>query len=458
MAILREDGKEQPYVKLGIFKLRLPFVHYRWEWPEALQGLLLVAVAMGAIPVLQETLGVPFEVALTMMVLNGLLYILHPTFGDPLFPGWITPAIPLVLGYAAGYVEGIDRIHAIIALQLSMAFVFTFMGVTGFAKKLVGLVPVSLRGGIILGAGIAAVHGVVSKGGRMTGQEITIMTGAVICYLVLFSWRFQIAKDKNTFLKQLAKYGMLPGFIVAAIIGPIFGEIPIPEIQMGFVSLKFGELIKGYTVFGAPGFPPIEYFIKAIPLVFAAYIIAFGDFVLAEVVTKDADEVRQDEVIDFNANRSNIISGIRNLIMGLFAPYAPLNGPLWAGGTIAAVERYKHGRKAMDSIFGGMGSFVIAMAVAGFLMPVITLVRPVLPAGLSLTLIVQGFACSYIAMDMLPSKEERGVAGIMAIFLAFRGAAWGLAVGIVLHLLIGGKKVLQKKLETKEVKTESAGA
>ncbi|MFZ5944528.1 MAG: hypothetical protein ACOYVD_10480 [Bacillota bacterium] len=441
MAIIREHGKEHPYVQLGIFKVRLPFIHYKWEWPEFWQGLILVAVALGAIPVLQETLGVPFELAVAMVALNGLLYILHPTFGDPVFPGWITPAIPLVLAFAGGFEPGMDRIHAIIALQLSMAVVFTFMGITGLAKKIVNLVPVSMRAGIILGAGIAAVVGVIKPGGRMQGQEITILVGAVICYIVLFSWRFQVAKSKSTFLMQLAKYGMLPGMIVAAIIGPLFGEIPIPAVEMGFVP--FGNIIQvisGYTIFGAPGFPPFEYFIKALPLVFAAYIIAFGDFVLAEVVTKDADTVRQDEVIDFNANRSNIISGIRNLIMGCFAPYGPLCGPLWAGGTIAVAERYKHGRKSMDTIFGGAGTFVIAMAIAGFLMPIITLVKPVLPAALSLTLIVQGFACAYIAMEMVQGKEERGVAGIMALFLAFRGAAWGLAAGVILHLVIGVKE------------------
>ncbi|MDF2545326.1 MAG: hypothetical protein K0R93_224 [Anaerosolibacter sp.] len=455
MAIVREYGKEQPYISLGLFKLRLPFIHYRWELPEIIQGILLVAVPMGAIPVVQETLGCSFEVALTMMILNGLLYILHPTFGDPVFPGWITPAIPLVLAFAGGFPEGPDRIHAIIALQLSMAVLFTFMGVTGLAKKLVSYVPVSLRAGIILGAGIAAVHGVIKPGGRMEGKEITILVGAALCFLVLFSWRFAVAKNKSAFLGQVSKYGMLPGFIVAAIIGPIVGEIPAPVIEGGVVSLRFGELISGYTVLGTPGFPPLAYFIKAIPMVFAAYIIAFGDFVLAEVVTKDADQVRQDEVIEFNPTRSNIISGIRNLIMGIFAPYAPLCGPLWAGGTIANAERYKHGRKAMDSIFSGISSFVFAMAIAAFFMPVISLVKPVLPAGLSLTLLVQGFACTYIAVDMLKSKEEAGVAGIMAIFLAFQSAAWGLAAGIVLHFLIGVKKAYENKKEQEQEISEA---
>jgi len=439
MAIYREHGKEQPYIPMGIFKLRLPFIHWRWEWPEALQGMILVAVALGSIPVHQEILGVPFEVAIVMVALNGLLYLLHPCFGDPVFPGWITPAIPLILAWCKGYTAGPDRIHSIIALQLSMVVVFLFMGITGLAKKIVSFVPVSMRAGIILGAGIAAVVSVITpKTGRMTGQEFTILAGTAICILIMFSWRFFVAKGKNAFLMQLSKYGMLPGMIVAAVIGPIMGEIPIPTIEMGMIDVsQFGTLMN-YTIFGV-GFPPAKYFIEALPLVFACYIIAFGDFVLAEVVTKEADVVRDDEYIEFNPNRSNIISGIRNLIMGVVAPYGPLCGPLWAGGTIAIAERYKHGRKAMDSIYGGAGSFTLAMFIAGLFMPVISALKPVLPAGLSLTLMVQGFACAYIAMDMVKTKEERGVAGLMAMFLAAKGAAWGLAAGILLHLIVGVK-------------------
>ena len=51
MAINREYGTEQPYIPLGIFKLRLPFIHYKWEWPVAIQGAILVAVALGSIPI-----------------------------------------------------------------------------------------------------------------------------------------------------------------------------------------------------------------------------------------------------------------------------------------------------------------------------------------------------------------------------------------------------------------------
>jgi len=436
MAINREYGTEQPYIPLGIFKLRLPFIHYKWEWPEAIQGAILVAVALGSIPIHQELLGVPFEVALLMVALNGLLYLLHPMFGDPVFPGWITPAIPLVLAWGKGYTAGPDRIHAIIALQLSMAILFLFLGVTGLGKKLISYVPMSMRAGIIMGAGVAAVWGVVNPAGRMKGQEVTIMVGAFICWLVLFSWNFAQKKKDNGFLQLLSKYGMLPGLIVAAIVGPLLGEIPFPKIQMGMIDITLWPKLMNYTVFGV-GFPPVKYWIDALPLVFAAYIIAFGDFVLAEVVVKEADVVRQDEVIEFNPTRSNLISGFRNLIMGLLAPYGPLCGPLWAGGTIAIAERYKHGRQAMDSIYGGCASFIIAMFIASLFLPVISLVRPVLPAALSLTLLVQGYACFYIAMNMCRTNQERGIAGTMAIFLAAKSAAWGLGIGVLLVFLIG---------------------
>ena len=474
MAMYRENGAEQPYVPMGIFKFRMPLVHFRLELPEIIQGFFLVAVAIGAIPVIQATIGVPTELAAAMVALNGLMYVLHPMFGDPVFPGWITPAIPLILGWATTFPLDVpagvyDRIHAIIALQLLMVFIFMFMGVTGLAKKVVTAIPLSMRAGILMGAGLAAITSIIKPGGRMDakGIVIPILVGTLVCYLIMFSFKFSKAKNDNATLGQLAKYGMLPGMVVAALL-----QVVLPEtITIGGTTLtnavtsfnysgqiitpiwKIGEVISGYSMFGAPGFPPAEFFVKALPLMAVCYIISFGDFVLAEVVTKDADEVRPDEVIDFNPSRSNIIAGIRNLVLALIAPYGTMNGPLWAGGTIAVAERYKHGRKEMDSIFGGLFSFTAAMAVAGLIYPVLETLMPFMNIGLSLTYTVQGFACMYIAMEMVKTKEERGVAGIMAIFLAFRGAygsLWALAMGIIMHLIIGvneDEKSRQDKLQ-----------
>ena len=92
-----ESRYESPYIALGPFKVRLPFIHYKFELPDYLQGLLMCAVDLAAIPLMTELLGMPFEVALAVVMLNGLLYLTHHLLGDPTVPGWITPAVPLLI-------------------------------------------------------------------------------------------------------------------------------------------------------------------------------------------------------------------------------------------------------------------------------------------------------------------------------------------------------------------------
>lgn len=60
--------------------------------------------------------------------------------------------------------------------------------------------------------------------------------------------------------------------------------------------------------------------------------------------------------------------------------------------------------------------------------------------ALSLTLIVQGYICTQLAMNMCKSDIERGICGVMGTVLATKGAAWGLVVGIILYILLKEKK------------------
>lgn len=450
MAIMRKMGAEQPYIPLGPFKLRIPLVHWRWEWPEALQALVLCATCLGAIPVLTEYLGVSFEVALTMVIINGFLYMLHFLLGDPVVPGWITPAIPLIMAYLTRYQIGPERTHSLIALQMLVAVVFLFFGTTGLARRLVRAVPDSIKAGVILGAGISAIMNVMES--RFSSAPIVISLGTFIAFFLLFSIGFKNISKRSRLLAQLGKYGMLPSIVVALIVGPLVKELPVPAIQWGFAKLHLGELISGYTIFGI-GFPPLHMFIEALPLLFAVYIIAFGDFILAETVVKAASDERKDEIVEFNSDRSNLISGIRNAVLSLIAPYTQLAGPLWAAVTVSVAERYKQGRKAMDSYWGGIGTFRIMTFVGVSLMPIVSLVQPALSVALSLTLVVQGFACAYIAMNMLGDNYQRGVAGFMAVILAMKGAAWGLAVGVLLFICCewGMKRKEAKPVEEKTI-------
>ncbi|SMC37952.1 hypothetical protein [Papillibacter cinnamivorans] len=446
MALMkRAYGAEQPYIPLGIFKVRFPFIHYRLEWPEVIQGLFCTAISAAAYVYHMENLGISFELAFLLTVINELLYFIHVTMGDPVCPGWITPAIPLTLSYLSAYAVGPERIQALAAVQIMTALFFFFFGITGLAKKIIGIVPKSMQAGILLGAGFSAVNSVIKANGRVVGMEISFWVGAVISLIVLYSVHYNKFRTKNKLLDLLGKAGIVPGMIAALIVGVVIGEIPMPTIQWGiFHNFDFAGILSQTSVFGI-GWPSISLFLNCIPLVISIYIIAFGDFITSEALIRDADKVRDDEIIDFNPSRSNILSGIRNLIEGIFCPHVTLAGPLWGAGTIAVAERYKRGRAGMDSIFSGMGTLKFAMIVGIFITPLMSIFTPVAPVLVSLTLFVQGFASGYLAMEMLKTREERGCACIMGVATGFVSAATGLLVGLILHVLIGFPK--QQKTE-----------
>ncbi len=445
MSAVREYGKEQPYIPAGIFKIRLPFIHYKWEWSEFFQAILMCATCLGAIPVLTDVLGVPYEIAWSMVILNGMGYVLHSLLGDPVVPGWITPSIPLTIAFLSNYVIGPDRTQALVALQLEVGIIFLLFGITGLANKVINIVPTSIKAGILLGAGVASVFGEFKAGGRFGVYPIAVTVGILFAYYLLFSQGFRNLRKKSKFADALGKYGMLPAVAIAILVGPIAGELPMPNIQIGtfFKIPDIAGVIRTVSPFSI-GFPSMAVFIQAIPMAVMAYIIAFGDFVTSESLIREADEVRPDEKIDFNANRSNLVSAIRNIVQAFISPYTQLSGPLWAAVTASISQRFKDGRDAMDSLVGGMGTFRWTTMITVATIPIVSLVQPVLPVALSLTLLVQGYICTRIAMDMCETEMDKGIAGVMGTVIVAKSAAWGLAVGIILHFLLSAKKETAK--------------
>ena len=134
-------ANELPYIPLGPFQWRIPGIHYRVEYVEFFQGLILGATALSSIPYLTDNLGLPYELAWSCVIIEVFMYMLHGWLGDPVVPGWITPTLPFTLAYLNGFEKGPDRIQAMIALQLLVAFVFIFMGITKLADKFVNGVP-----------------------------------------------------------------------------------------------------------------------------------------------------------------------------------------------------------------------------------------------------------------------------------------------------------------------------
>lgn len=435
MALQREYGKEQPYIPAGPFKIRIPFIHYKFEWADYIQGLLMCAVCLGAIPMLQEALGMPFEVAIAVVVLNGILYCAHILLGDPVVPGWVTPAIPLLILYVKDFPQGPERIKALIAFELMLGVLALVMGITGLGKKIISIVPNAMQSGIILGAGVAAVNMIFVKGARFDQFPISITICIGLGFYLLFSNHFKGIMHKTKILRIISNLGILPIIVLAIIVGPLVGETPWPQVQWGITKPDFHTLWTQWTFF-AVGFPSAEMFIKSIPMVFSAYIVLFGDMIQSQALVEDSQKVRPDEHVDYNPNRSHIVFGLRNILMSIIGPDITMCGPLWAAMQVVVCERYKHGREAMDSLHGGAGSFRYGTLTGYFLLPIVSLVKPILGIALASTMLIQGYVSVRVGVMKARTFNDLGIAGVMGAVLATRGAAWGLITGIILCLLI----------------------
>ncbi|KKB44475.1 solute carrier family 23 protein [Bacillus thermotolerans] len=441
----RKEGKEQPYWPAGPFKIRLPFVHYRFETAECIQAIVLSVVTISMIPLLQQHLGVPYDVAMAFIIVCGIGNMMGALLGTPFIPGWITPAIPLVVLFLGDFEPGPEAIQAMFALQFLVFLIFFLLGITGLGSKMVDIVPNSLKAGIVIGAGLAALIGEIQPGGRLMETPVSIIIGTLVAFYVMFSDPFKRIRQNNRVARVISNYGMVPGILIAIFIGLAVSEYPMPNIEWGIISPAFGEMW-AYLPFSV-GMPGFDVFVLAIPTALIAYIIAYGDIIVGDTLIERTDQMRKDETIDNNLNRVHLITGLRNLLHALFAPYPGLAGPIWTAATATVIERYTFGRKAMDSIFSGTGTFHIANFLALFLLPLASFFQPVLPIALSLSLLVTGYVCVQVGMEQIRTPAEQGVAGVTAVVLAIHGAAYGLVAGIVMYLLI--EKVFTRKQQRK---------
>ncbi|APR04499.1 solute carrier family 23 protein [Thauera chlorobenzoica] len=448
MALSRQHGAEHPFWALGPFKIRLPFIHYRWEFPEMVQGLFMFVVSLGMIPLLMKYLGMPYEAALAFCVVAGIGYLLPALMGVPLVPGWITPAIPVVLLYLQAFEPGPEAVKAMFALQLEVFVIFLILGLTGLGNKLVRIIPNSLKSGIIIGAGIAAMMGELKTGGRIDTTPVSLLIGSIVSAYILFSLSFKHVVETSRLAKIISNFGMIPGMFVAMIIGWTVGEYALPDIQWGITSPDFG-LMMNYLVFDT-GMPDADMFLLAIPTAIIAYVIAFGDILVGFTLCRRVDHLRPDEKIELDVTRVHLVTALRNGLHALLAPWPGLAGPLWTAAHATVAERYALGRKAMDSIYSGGGTFWITGLIAIFILPLVSVFKPVLPIALSLTLVLTAYICIMVGMEELKSSTERGVAGIVAVTLAMpdpKATVYAVAIGLVLYWLIERPNAAQRAKE-----------
>lgn len=441
------NKKELPYIPLGPFQWRILGIHYRIEKVEFFQGIILGATALSSIPYMTDCLGLPYELAWSCVIIEVFLYMLHGWLGDPVVPGWITPTLPFTLVFLEGFEQGPERIQAMIAVQLLVAFLFIFMGITKLADRFVRLVPASVKGGILLAAPITVIQGQLAEDSQLMIAPVATLVGTFLLAFLSFSPFCEKKRKTIKILDVMAKYGNLFPYLLAMLIGILLKELSYPELELGTIIRipDFGEIFNTVSIF-AVGVPSLSVFLKAIPLALICYVLAFGDFVTSETLVKEAQESRDDEYIDFNSSRSNLISGLRNLILGIFAPFPPLSGPLWVGMTVSVAMRYREGEKAMKSLIGGMSSFRMATFLSVILIPIVSFMKPIMGVGSAITLLFQAYVCARIGMEYCKSNTDKSIAGVMAAVLAFKGSGWALLVGILMNLALSNMDFQKKKL------------
>jgi hypothetical protein len=443
----RRDGEEQPSIKLGMFRIRIPFLHAPWELPEMIQAMVVFVTGVSAVAYLQDIFGLDFSIALAIVCIHELLYVFQNIVGDPIVGGWITPAIPLVTTWLLTFSDSTERIQALIMLQLILGVLYLVLGMTGLASKLVSKVPVSVKAGILIGAGFSAVIGkygfaaVESGGVGFYSSPISFSVGVLAALFLLFSVGFNRQKGKpgHRFIKFLAKCGFVPALLLAYIVGILAGEIaaPVNVMSEGLIfnplpGLKY--VFQNFCLVGL-GFPSWRVISSAAVMAVVAYIISFGDIVTGSEFLEDTKKYRTDEKLTVNPNLTNVCCGVRNILQSLFFPTVVLSGPLWSAMMVTICERYKTGKENMYSFFGGCITFNVAKWVCCLFLPLVALIRPILPLSMSLTLMIQAFGCFYVALGLCKNNTQRGVAGLIGGVLAITNPQTGLIVGIVVSII-----------------------
>ena len=431
-------------LKWGPFTLRIPFIHLRFRAGEFFQGMVISgATAFAAVPIAMG-LGLTFEEGVALSFIAGTLIGAGPIFfGEPMAPGWVTPAVPIVIAAfaAKGQFNGVYD-PAVFQFMAAMCIEFTLllfiMGITGWGKKLIEIIPNGLKAGIILGAALAAFYQVfVTDLDKLMIQPISMGLAISLCVITTFSEPFKRLALNNKFFKVVGSLGLLPGFVLAALVAFLLNEVTF-NIEWGFRIPDVVSLFNRTSPL-AIGFPSIDMYLEAIPLVVIGYTLLFGDLITGTEVLNDAQTQRPDEPLDVNLDRSHLSVAMRNFLGLLVNPFFPTQGALWTGVHVVVAERWKKGPKEMPSIFDGLGSYyLMGIPFLYVTLPFITLMKPLMQMALILTLILTGFACAYVAMAIPKKNSEMASALLIAVFITFFSAWIGLLIGILLSIFVVG--------------------
>ena len=447
----RESGAVQPGIRWGPFTTRLPGAHLGFEFPEFAQGVLLsAATGLALVPVMTGAFGLTFHEAVSMAFFHALLITSAPmVFGEPFATGWITPALPFVLTLVLGdrFPTPAEKFQAMFAMSMDLAIILLMLGATGLGRRVVEAIPRALKAAIIMGAAFAALKRVLldDAPAALFAMPISMTIAIGVSLVLTFSIPVRRLKERSPGISRFVALGLLPGLVIGGVAGILTGELVYVVdgesiLQGGFVIPPVGALIEKASPFGV-GFPSLSLLLDPdiLSLAFIGYVILFGDMITGIAIIESVQSRRPDERIELDVTRTHLSTGLRNAAMALFVPFYPTQGILWTGVHVIIVNRWAEGRRAMDSLFTGIASYYMwGVPILYLFLPLVTALRPMLPIALALTLVLTGFACAYVSMEMVRGRTGRGTAVLGGAALTLFNPWVGLLVATAAVLLLTG--------------------
>jgi hypothetical protein len=435
----------------GGFSLRVPFLHLKVVPSQLIQGLVVASgTSMILVPVMTGYFGLSFEEALALTLMaNLLLCASFIAFGEPFAPGMLTPAFPLVLTFiVSNYPAGPERFQVMTALSLALAAIALFFSLTGLSKRVMAAMPAALKAGIIFGAAISALDRVFVKDiSLFQSHPISATTALVVALLFTFSGPIQQLRAKSRIVDTIASLGLLPGFLAAALIGLLVGEISF-DMQWGWMVPPVAGMLAKVSPL-AIGWPPVSMYLDVLPLAFVAYVILFGDFVTGSEMIKSVQSERLDDPIDLNFERTQIAVAVRNAVSAVIAPLFPYQGVLWTGVHAVVVQAWKSGKDKMIDLRSGIGSYYVwGIPLIYMCLPWISLVKPLMSIALMLTLALTAFACFMVAAPLVKKPLEMVSALVIGYMLAMFDVWTAIAAAVFLLVAVNGHIPRWRRAET----------
>ncbi|MCK7599136.1 hypothetical protein M0G74_17815 [Microbulbifer sp. CAU 1566] len=432
----------------GPFTLRVPFLHLKFVPSQFIQGVVVASgTSLIMAPVMIGYFGLSFEESLALLLLvNTVLCASFLLFGEPFAPGMLTPAFPLVLTFiVSGYPEGAVRFQVMTALSLSLAAIALLFSLSGLSRRLMSALPVALKAGIIFGAAISALDRVFVKDiSLFQNHPISATTALLVALLFTFSAPMQALRAKHKWLDSLSSLGLLPGFVAAAVVGALVGEIQF-EMRWGLFLPPVAETLAKVSPLSI-GWPPLSMYLEVLPLAFVAYVILFGDFVTGSEMIRSAQPARQDDPIDTNFERSQIAVALRNAVSAVIAPLFPYQGILWTGVHAVIIQTWRGGRQKMVDLHSGIGSYYgFGLPLIYLCWPWISLIKPIMAIALMLTLALTAFACIMVAAPLVKKPLEMVCALVIGYMLAMFDVWTALAAAVFLLIFINGNLPSRRK-------------